>query len=208
MPATAFKMDAGWKKWEHAMTPRVFSAKLAHNMRRATALNGKMAEGVIRSEIRSGGFAANAQLTIMIKSSSKPLVDQGTGLFQAITSVVMDNTTVFVGVLQTNGEYNIALALHEGASINVTPRMRGMFFWLWQASSGKINPNELEGRAAVLWERSPGGWAPLKDSTTRLIILPRPFIQKAFANRAMRLKAKENWQKALQATMRELARGR
>jgi len=208
MPATGFKMDAGWRKWEHAITPRVFTAKLNHNMRRATALNGKLAEATIRNTIKAGMSPANAALTIMIKSSSKPLVDQPGGLFQAITSQVMDHTTVFAGVLSTNGEYDIALALHEGATINVTPRMRGMFFWLWQASEGKLPPNELEGRAAQLWERSPGGWAPLKDSTTHIIIPPRPFIQRAFANRDMRLKAKENWQKALQATMRELASGR
>jgi len=206
--ATSFKMDKGWKKWEYAITPRVFAAKLNHNMRRATALNGKIAEATIRNTIKAGVDPANANLTIMIKSSSKPLVDKPGGLFQAVTSVVVDHTTVFAGVLSTDGDYDIAIALHEGATIAVTPRMRGMFFWLWHASEGRIQPVDLDGRAAELWERAPGGWVPLKESTTHIVIPSRPFIQKAFADKEMREKAKHNWQMALQVTMRELAKGR
>ena len=203
-----FRKTGDWAKWEHAITPRVFKATLDHNMRRASALNGKLAEATIRRKIREGGYEPNKPLTVMIKSSSKPLVDKGTGLFQAITSVVIDATTVFAGILQTSGEYNIALTLHEGATINVTPKMRGLFFWLWQASIGKLSPDKLSGRARELWERSPGGWLPLKDSTSHIVIPSRPFIEMAFKDTRMKEQAKKNWQAALQQTMRELAAGR
>lgn len=204
---TRFTMDSGWKKWERAINPRLVDATIRHNLRRATALNGKLAIATIRQTIRAGVLPANADLTVMIKSSSKPLVDNATTLFQAITDRVIDDVTVFAGVLETDGEYNIAVALHEGAVIRVTPAMRGMFFWLLQASKGAISPDRLEGRARQLWERSPGGWAPLKDTTSSIVIPGRPFIQQAFANNEMRTKAKENWRKALQAAFRDLARG-
>ncbi|MCH7726058.1 MAG: hypothetical protein IH991_06200, partial [Planctomycetes bacterium] len=169
------------------------------------ALNGKLAERAIRRAIQSGGLDANAELTIMIKGSSKPLVDSGVGLFQAITSKVLDERTVFAGVLRTEAKFNIAIALHEGTEIKVTPAMRGMFFWLWQASIGAIPSSRLEGRASELWERAPGGWAPLKEGTSHIIIPSRPFMKQAFADGALKRKAKENWQMAVKKTMRELA---
>lgn len=203
-----YTKTGGWTKWEHAITPRIFKATLDHHMRRASALNGKLAEKTIRQKIRAGGFQPNAPLTVLIKSSSKPLVDNSTGLFQAITSAVIDATTVFAGILQTSGEYNIALTLHEGATITVTPKMRGLFFWLWQASIGKLPPDKLSGRARELWERAPGGWFPLKDSTSHIVIPSRPFIEEAFRDTRMKQQAKKNWQAALKQTMRELAAGR
>lgn len=207
MARTGLKLDRGWKKWEKAISPRRMEAAIRNNMRTATKLNGKLAERTIRQVIRAGKTDRNADLTIMIKSSSKPLVDQGTGLFQAITSHVIDDQTVFAGVLRTDGDFNIAMALHKGVTINVSPAMRGMFFFLWQASIGAIPESKLEGRAAQLWERSKGGWLPLKPSTSKIVIPGRPFMREAFANTRIRSLAKRNWQQALQKAMRELARG-
>ena len=208
MPPTRFKLDAGWKKWEHAIDPAVVKAKLRRNVRRATEKNGLIAVAAIRQVIKSGGFEDNKPLTVLIKSSSKPLVDHGTGLFQAITHRVIDDFEVFAGVIQANEEFNIALALHEGAVINVTDKMRGMFFYLWQVSKGALPPDRLQGRARELWERAPGGWFPLQPGTSNIIIPGRPFIQRAFADRNLREKAKKNWQDAIKQTMRELAAGK
>lgn len=207
MPRTEFKKKGDWDKWEKALRPGVMDKVIKRNMRRATALNGKLAERTIRQTIRGGGFDANAALTIMIKSSAKPIVDNSTGIFQAITSVVQDETTVFAGVLRTEDVFNIAVAIHEGVTIGVTSDMRGLFFWLWQASIGAISKDKLEGRAAELWERAPGGWAPLKESTTTIVIPSRPFMRQAFADSRMKKRAKENWQKALQKAMRDLKQG-
>lgn len=204
--ATAFKMDGGWARWKRAVTPAVFKAKLDTKMRAATAYNGKLAELAIRKAIKRGMPPPNAALTTFIKSSSKPLVDQG-GLFQAVTSVVMDQMTVFVGILYTSGEYNIALALHEGVTIRVTPAMRGMFLYLYKASIGEIDPSKLTGRAAELWERKQGGWLPLGETTSNIVIPGRPFIEQAFQDDELKVKATETWQRAIEATLRELALG-
>lgn len=201
-----FTKDSGWKRLEAAIDPRKFDAKIRQHLKRATLLNGKLAQAAVRRAIRTGGFTANAPLTIAIKKSSKPIVDTGSGIFQAISTKVVDDFTVFVGVLRADASYNIAIAIHNGAAISVTPAMRGLFFVLWQASSGAMAPSELSGRAAELWERMPGGWFPLKQSTSTIIIPERPFLKAAFTDDALRQQAQKNWGKALQRAIRDLAR--
>lgn len=207
MSVVRFDMDKGWKKWERAVGKKVFRSKLRKHLKQATFFNQKIAEASIRKEIKRGSFEANSPLTIMIKGSSKPLVDKGTGLFQAITSKRVDDLTAFAGVLRTSEKYNIALGLHEGMTIRVTPAMRGMFFMLWKASEGEIGAGELTGRAAELWDRAPGGWKPLRSTTTQIIIPARPFIRQAFDNAELRRRAKRNWENAVQKTIKELAQG-
>ncbi len=208
MARNELRKTGDWAKWQAALAPGVMDRAIRRQMRRATALNAKLAERTIRQTIRGGGFAPNAPLTIHIKSSSKALVDQGTGIFQAITSVIIDDMTTFAGVIRTSGQFNIAMALHEGAVLPVTPAMRGMFFALWQASIGALGSSDLTGRARELWERQPGGWFPLSASTTRILIPGRPFIKSAFASTTMKQLVIQNWQRALQEAMRDLSRGR
>lgn len=204
--ATRFKLDKrGIKRFQAALSASGFDSAVKKHILRASIKNGKMAEAAARQVIRRGGFEPNRPLTVMIKGSSKPLVDQGTGLFQAITSKVVEDFTVFVGVLRSSGAYNIAATLHDGAVIKVTDAMRGMFFALWKASTGEMDPSQLEGRAAELWERAPGGWLPLKKSTSHITIPARPFMLEVFRDAALRKKAKRNWNMALKKAMRELA---
>lgn len=207
MPKTRIRLTGDWNKLEHALKPGTMNKAIKRRMRIATRLNGALAVRMIRQTIRGGGFQSNAALTTFIKSSSKPLVDKG-DLFQAVTSRVIDDTTIFVGILKTSEEFNIAMALHEGATIRVTDAMRGMFFALWKASEGELPPGELGGRARALWERQEGGWLPLKSSTTRIITPGRPFMRQAFKQNRLKQQAKKNWQQALQQAMRDLAQGR
>ena len=78
----------------------------------------------------------NSPLTILIKGSSRPLVDYG-DLRQSInTRVVQEGEFVHggVGVLRTRKSrdgkklWNIAAALHEGYKIRVTPAVRRAVF--------------------------------------------------------------------------------
>ena len=175
--ATVRYQVANLKRWvKAAANPAAFEMALRTNMRKATELNGKIAEKAQRQAIQKGGLKANAPLTVMIKGSSKPLVHKG-DLFQSITSQVVDDFTVFTGVLRNTGEYNIAEIVHEGVTIRVTPKMRGMFHYLALVSSGQMHPAQLEGRAAELWAARPGGWKPLMESTTAIVIPGRPWTQ-------------------------------
>jgi hypothetical protein len=193
----------GIKRWLKALDPQGFTKALRKNVRLATALNGKVGEAVLRKVIQSGGkLRPNAPLTKFIKHSDKPLADTGL-LFQSITSKVHDDFTVFVGVLRTSERYDIIRTIHDGQVIKVTPAMRGMFFMLWRASIGEIDSGTLTGRAAALWTRQPGGWFPLRDDTTVIVIPSRQFMRIAFANPQFKKLVRENWSKAVAASFKE-----
>ena len=198
---------AEWRRFERVLESKRFRQFARKELRKASRRNGLEAKATIRRMIRKGGtFTANAMLTKEIKGSGKPLVDFGSSLFQAVTSQTQTDFSVFVGVQQTSEFYNIAQALHEGRAIPVTPKMRAMFQVLWFASTGKVDPAALDGRAAELWKRKPGGWLPLKDSTVAVILPPRPFVEAAFDDPQLIQKVRDNWQRAISDTLREIAK--
>lgn len=200
-----FKWDRGMQRMRRAVDPARFQEAMNRHVPRATMLNAHLVQKEIRETIRSGLFHPNAALTIAIKRSSKPLVDTGHGLFQAVNIEQVNDYKVFVGVLKSDDFYNVAIAIHDGATVKVSEKMRGMFYVLWKASTGQIPPSELTGRAAELWSRKPGGWLPLKQSTTAIIIPARPFMVKAFSNPELRAMVQRNWHAALAASFRDLA---
>jgi len=200
----AFKKDAGWGKLERTWNGKLFQKRIRMAMRKATKVVGKLAEKEMRETIRDGKMEANADLTTSIKKSTKPLVDKGY-LFKAITSQYQRDYSVFVGVLRSSGVYDIAMTLHEGAEIAVTSKMRGLFFILWLASEGSVDPTDLEGRAAELWSRMPGGWLPLGDGTTHIIIPSRPFAKMTFEKASLQVRAQKIWTDALSKAQRGAA---
>jgi hypothetical protein len=130
------------------------------------------------------GFAnlkANAALTIMIKGGADPAVDADE-LRKAIRVIFLPRRRgLWIGLEASSPASRYAQIVADGASIPVTDAMRGMFFYLWLASEGRLDPGELTGAAAALWKRAPGGWLPLKDETTHIVIPPRPWMQNALA---------------------------
>lgn len=197
------RKDRGWAQFQKALDGSKFKRILAKHLRRASRLNGKLAEAAVRTAIRRGVFAANAPLTIMIKGSSKPLVDNN-DLANAVSSTLVSDTELFVGFTKTSDLYDIALSVHEGVEIRVTPSMRGLFFALWQASIGKLDSAKLTGRAKELWERQPGGWLPLKDSTNFISIPARRFLEEAMSDEEFKRRVKQNWERAVEAAVKEL----
>jgi hypothetical protein len=197
--------DAGWKKLEKTLSSSNKGIINKH-VKRSTLLNGKIAEAEIRNEIKNGEFTSNAQLTTSIKGENKPLVGTSAGaqLFQSITSTALDDNTVFVGVLKTNGFYDIAKTIHNGVSMKVTPAMRGLFFMLWQASSGAISPSELSERGQELFSQKSTGWWPLKKTTNQIVIPPRPFIEQAMEKSKLQSTMVKNWTQAMGAAFREI----
>jgi hypothetical protein len=193
----------GVKGLEKALNPKHLNKLLKQNMRKATRLNGKLGEAAQRKEIQQGVPPRNAPLTQAIKGGDKPLVHTS-ALFASITSRIIKDTVVFVGVLRTNARYNIAVAVHEGATISVTPKMRGLFFALWQASSGAMDPNKLSPRAKELFEATQD-WKPLSSSTTAIIIPPREWVKRSFERPEVQAMAKANWEMALEHTFKQVA---
>lgn len=202
---TRFKMDKGWKRYRKAIDSKEFNKTLDKHMRMALSRNGLLAVAAIRKTIKGGVAPPNAPLTTEIKKSEKPLVGLHNQLFQGITSVVVGTREVFVGVLKTDQNYNVALTVHEGKAIKVTERMRTMFWYLWMVSMGRMGPDRLTGRAAELWKQKPGGWLPLKPETQYIVIPARPFIKLAFDDEGLQKRIAENWQRAVNDALVENA---
>jgi hypothetical protein len=183
MSKTTFKKDKNWKKFELALDPKNFESITEKEMHKAIKLSCLVVVAKIRETMKKGDFDKNAPLTVLIKGDSKPLIGYRAGaqLFGSVTHKV-EGLEGFVGVLKTNSEYGIAVTLHDGKEIKVTPKMRGMFFALWQASQGKLDPNKLNSDVRSLYDQMSNNWLPLKKSTTSIIIPPRPFITDTFSD--------------------------
>ena len=121
---------------------------------------------------------------------------------------MLTDFSAFAGVLRTAREFNVAAIVHEGGQARVTPKMRAMFLALWQASKGELDASKLTGRAAQLWDRMPGGWKPLSEVTTVIVIPERPWVRLTMADPSIRRLAIENWERGVQAAMLEKGRGR
>ena len=200
---TGITWDGGAKKLHNALKRGANPGQLRAAVKRATQQNLKLAEREMRRVIRSCNFAANADLTVAIKRSSKPLVDRGE-LFQAVTSRLLTSTSGFVGIKRTDGKYNVAVALHNGRTIRVTAKMRGLFRVLWLASKGGIIA--LTGAAAELFRRKPKGWYPLSPRTKHIRLPARPFATMTFKSRDLKKRVKANWERAIQEFLKQAAR--
>lgn len=198
------KLSKDWRKLEKALIES--GPVVRSHIRRATAFIGKKGEALIREEITNGNYEPNRPLTVALKGGkNEPLIGDSAGapLFKAITSKIINDYTVFVGVLQTNGIYNIAFTIHEGVSIKVTDAMRGLFYILWLKEK---NPTiELEGRAKELWEKMPGGWLPLRATTNFIVIPSRPFVKNAWEGGEIQTIAVKFWNEALATAFKEIA---
>jgi hypothetical protein len=181
-----------WAKLAAMLDPGVTNPRISREMGRATRINGLIVRKAIRAELKSGMAPANAPLTVFIKGSSKPGIDHGE-MFKAITSVVINPFMAEIGVKKGDNAGSSALAVHEGATIRVTPKMRAMFGYLADVSAGKRDASRLTGRAAQLYRRRPGGWKALKQSTTHIRIPARPFIAQAMEHPGLRAKIGHNW---------------
>lgn len=165
----------------------------------------RVARLIVREAIAAGGFEKNADLTTAIKNGSRPLRDTGKNLNRAI-SARRDGDRVFVGVPYNHTFYQKARAIHDGATLKVTPKMREMFILLWLASNGEISEDQLSGRAAELYQRKSTGWLPLKSSTRIIKIPARPFMDKAFGADSAKVEMRESFTRAVNETLAEMAR--
>lgn len=179
---------------ENVMDVKAFKKRLRYHVMQATKRNGLHAKRAIQESIGRGEYLANAQFTIELKGSSHPLVDTGE-LYKSIVKRAYAWNIARVGVLRsapkskssgkesasgTKGKtqdiINVAMMLHEGRRIAVTPDMR-RFFW----AMSRKDPR----------------WHPLKKETTYIYIPPRPFLN-AVVKTQMLAKYEEEWSQAVQ----------
>lgn len=208
-----FRLVGDWRKFARAIDPDRLGPALEANLKKATIVNAMYVIAEIRRRIKRRAYERNSALTVLIKRSSAPLVDDG-DMFNAFTYQVINPTTVFVGILRTSRDSsgqnlaNVAELLHEGGAVQVTEAMRNMFSLLASVASGERSKGELTGRAADLAARLKDRIKqikPLKESTKALVIPPRPFFRAVFKDPKVLKKVRKTWEKAVQDTLKEQA---
>jgi hypothetical protein len=209
------KMTGEWKRMAAAMDSKRFEKNLEANINKATIFNGLMVAGEIRRRIKARKYAKNSELTVLIKRSSTPLIDDA-DLWGSVTSKNISAYAVFVGVLRTtlapNGRpmVNLAEFLHSGGAFPVTEHMRNLFILLSEVGQGKRDKSTLTGRAAELAKalgKRIEQIKPLKPSTTHIVVPPRPFLTDVLNDARILKKCEANWRKAAQAAMKDQASG-
>lgn len=199
-----FQMGKGWREYMSATEAKAFRRKFARHRRKALNL---VASDILDLAIQSGSFAKNADLTVSIKGGSTPLRDRGQLLAKSLKTVMVNQYSIFVGVPESSKNYRIARALHDGATIPVTARMRQMFFALWAVSAGRAPASMLTGRAAELYKRKSSGWYPLASSTKVIRIPGRPYMKEAFDGPRAKATAIQMFSQAVDRTIAEMSKG-
>ena len=121
-------LSGEWDSLIKSMDPASFKRRLAENVARANVRIGREFRRTAQGMIRSGVYAPNSPMTVILKGSSKPLVDKG-DLFQGISFELDGPYRVRLGVLKRavgQQVVNVGLVLHEGATIDVSahPQVR------------------------------------------------------------------------------------
>lgn len=172
---------------------------------------GEIAVAAIRNAIRADEYEPNSPITVILKGSSKPLVDHG-DLIQAVSYSQPTPRSLQVGMIKTvvaKGEtYNIGVILHEGASIDVGahPKVRTK---VWAMVSEALGTRRRGAsltstwRAAVALAGSHGG-SGRKDIW---IIPARPFISGPLQGPAFQAKLERVYEMAAKQAVERMARG-
>jgi hypothetical protein len=177
MTAT-IKFTGQWKQAAAVLDHRRFKREVEPLLGRVMR---KAAEAVRVRAQSMAGLADNKPLTRFIKGANTPGVDTGS-LKQSIRVTSFGPTSFWVGIKKADKNYQKAQRIINGALVPVTDSMRSMFDLLAWASEGRVDPASLSGRAAELWSRQAYGWLPLSASTTHILIVPRPFLEQAYAD--------------------------
>lgn len=163
--AVEITLTGAWKAFTEALDPVVFRQRLERNLLRAGERIGRQAQARVRRAIRAGDFAPNSPITVILKGSSKPLVDTG-ALFQSITFDQPDPWTVRVGVLRARAgekQVNIAAILHEGATIDVQahPEVRAKVWAMIRQRLGDVGKLKGARKGAVISASAMIGMKPM-----------------------------------------------
>lgn len=124
----------------------------------------------------------NSPLTVLIKGSDRPLVDRGDLRLGITTDVAVHRGAIVgaVGVLRTrrtrDGKrlFNVAIALHEGFTVKVTPEVRAAVFAELRKRQGKgvrADSSGSTGGGATAWKvrGRPFLYDPFRENYQRII---------------------------------------
>jgi hypothetical protein len=189
MAGSGIQLTGPWKALQAGLNPGRFKQLMEKNVGLATRQNALVVQKEIQGTIKGGVNPGITELSELHHKGSgqvsdKPLVDEGS-LWMSVNTKVISWREAFAGIIKGQDQYDIGVVLHEGVSIRVTERMRAYFRYLAQETGGAIKP--------------------LLDTTTVIVIPPRPFVKLAYTP-AVSKDLQKRWQMAMQQTMREMVR--
>ena len=172
---------SGFKEFISAFNARRVRSVANEELRKKVKTQLVLLRGDIDKYIKSEKHGIpNSPLTILVKGSSRPLVDGG-DLRQSINvRVKTEGADVVggVGVLRTKTSrdgkklWNIGRALHEGFKVRVTARVRAaVFAEMRKRSGGKVKFVSEGGESASVWhvKGRPFIKDPLDEASNRII---------------------------------------
>lgn len=213
MARAEIKLTGPWDDLEASLVPAAWNEALERHVTRAHKIVGLAWQTVARRMINSGtAYLPNSPMTVLLKGSSRPLVDNG-DLFQALTYQATTQPggvmTLRLGVVRgrkggTDERINIAHILHEGATINVgtNPQVRRKVWAMARdrlRSAGELRDKQRDTVLKAAGVLSTGGGA-----TRSIWVIPsRPFIERPTMDGGFQKAAKKAYTRAVEEALRE-----
>ena len=211
MGKSTIKLTGPWDEVTASLDPKAWNASLRRHVVKAHKLVGLAWQTTARRAIRRGDYAANSPLTIILKGSSKPLVDGG-DLFQALSFQVAQGggsstTTLRMGIVRgrkgANEErINVGHVLHEGATIDVgaNPQVRRKVWAMVGAKLRAAGALKQAQRESVL---KAAGVLGTGGGKSIWVIPPRPFITQPAQDGGFQKIAQKAYTQAVERALRE-----
>jgi hypothetical protein len=195
------ELTGAWESFADAMDPDLFRQRLEEQLEMANERIGRQFIATAQRWIRADKYDPNSPITVILKGSSKPLVNRG-DLFQGITFDQSDPWVLKLGIMRARPKgddlVNIGLILHEGATVNVGahPQVRRKVWSMVTEALQKVGKLGQKSRAAAKGAASGLGGQPASN----LWVIPaRPFLLAPLASAAMQKTIKRTAIQAVKA---------
>lgn len=202
----SFKMTGDVQRFRRFFNMQNWTGNLDKNLRRATLRNALFLQKKVKKLIREEEYKANSELTLSLKGSNKPLIDQR-NLWNAIDTVLYDSFSGEVGILRnagsTGSKFGLAKSqinikhlvemMESGYVIKVTDKMRQAIAMTLQ--NDKTSKGKLRARSRKALERIAGARGKGKNT---FVVTARPLLSKVFNDPATKRVLIHNWRVGLE----------
>lgn len=201
MALASLKMTGDMEAFKKFVNPNTFSADIQAAIKRATIRNSLFLVNKIKENIRNREFDSNSELTLALKNSNLPLLNQK-NLWNAIDHQLRDSFTSEIGIIKnadsTGSQFGkvkskiniktLVELMESGYTITVTDKMkRAIAIALKEKSPRKKGSSTAASRIRSV------------KSGTTLIVPPRKLFTKVFLEDPTIEKVLQaNWRKALE----------
>jgi len=180
-------LEGDWDAYMLTLDPAKAARRIESEIRKATINNCVYVLGLIRKEIRGRKYAPNSPLTKILKGSGMPLIDHA-DLVKYLAYDLETSFSAYVGAKKSDGTYNIAKIVHDGATIRVTPKMRKWIAISMAKAKGR-------GRKVPKSREFTGGG---KDF---FVIPARPFLTRIMQRKMVQNRIRKRWAYAFEVAM-------